>query len=234
MCDPGEGRSVAVRQRVILSVAALVTATFFVILAVQVARRVGAIERFDLSIHASVRQYGLAHPTWLSVMRTITHLGDTVTIAAVDVTVFVLCLWRSRPRAALFVAVVGVGVWASRLVTRDLVDRVRPDDPLWPANGLSFPSGHTTNSAAMTALIAVISWPLLHRAGRVALVVAATIYALSVGLSRIAGGVHWPSDVVGGLLVASAFVCAAAALFPPDSPAVIARANVDHSGQATA
>ncbi|MDT5029224.1 MAG: hypothetical protein QOE61_5650 [Micromonosporaceae bacterium] len=227
----GGERLIAIRRRVILSGAALVAATFFIILAILVARHVGSIERFDLSVHASLRQYALAHPTWLSIMRNVTHLGDTLTVVVVDVTLFALCLWRSRPRAALFVAVVGVGVWIVRLVTRELVGRARPDDAAWPASGLSFPSGHATNSAAMTALIAVVCWPLLRRAGRIAVVVAAVICAVSVALSRIVGGVHWPTDVIGGLLLASALVCAAAALFPPDPLPAKTRSHVDDLDQ---
>src|SRR5258706_11535790 len=119
----GAGTSVSVRQRVIVSGVALVAATCFVILAIMVARRVGAIERFDLSVHETLRQYALANPTWLSVMGTITHLGDTAPIVVVDLTLVALCLWRSRPRAALFVAVVGIGVFVARLVTRELVGR---------------------------------------------------------------------------------------------------------------
>jgi membrane-associated phospholipid phosphatase len=219
----------AVRQRVILSGAAVVAATLFVILAILVARHVGPIERFDLSVHASWRQYALAHPTWLSFMRNVTRLGDTLTVVVVDVTLFAVCLWRSRRRTALFVAVVAVGVWVVRLVLRELVGRARPDVALWPVSGLSFPSGHATNSAAMAALIVVVCWPLLRRAGRIAVVVAAVICAVSVGLSRVVGGVHWPSDVIGGLLLASAMVCAAAALFPPDPPT--AKTHVDDSAQ---
>ena len=217
----------AVKQRAILSGAAVVAAAFFGILAILVAQHVGPIERFDLSVHASLRQYALAHPTWLSIMRNVTRLGDTLTVVVVDATLFAICLWRSRPRAALFVATVGVGVWLVRLVMRELVGRARPDDALWPTSGLSFPSGHTTNSAAMATLIVVVCWPLLRRAGRIAVVVAAVICAVSVGLSRVVGGVHWPSDVIGGLLLASAIICAAAALFPPDPPA----AKMDDSDQ---
>jgi undecaprenyl-diphosphatase len=201
-----------------LSSVALAAGGLFVILAVLLAQRVGVIERVDLSVHGSSRRFAVAHPAWLSVMRAITHLGDTITIVIVDVTVFALCIWRSRLRAALFVAVVGLGTWAVRIVARDVVARPRPADALWPAGGFAFPSGHTTNTAAMMAIIVVVCWPLLHRRGRVALVIAATVYALAVGLSRIVGGVHWPSDVAGGLLLALAVASAATAALTPTHP----------------
>jgi membrane-associated phospholipid phosphatase len=209
------------RRPLVLSGLALVAAMCFGVLAVLVTRQSGLIARFDLAMHQSLRTYGLTHPTWLMAMRAITHLGDTAAIAAFDATALAVCLWRGRRSTAMFVAVVGIGVWSSRLLVRALVGRARPVDALWPADGLSFPSGHTANFAATAAIVVVVCWPLFHRAGRIALVTAAVIGALLVGVSRIAGGVHWPSDVVGGLLLAGALVRAAGAIFlvtAPDGP----------------
>lgn len=212
---PRGWREVLVRRRVVVSAVALVAFALFVILAFLVDRHAGVVDRIDQSVHGSLRRYGQDHPLWLSAMRTLTHLGDTITVVVVDVAVFAFCVWRSRPRAALFVAVVGLGAGAVRIVVREVVARPRPVDALWPADGLAFPSGHTTNAAAMMAIIVGVCWPVLRGRGRTALVIVASIAALAVGLSRIAGAVHWTSDVVGGLLSASAVVCAALAWLPP-------------------
>ena len=57
----------------------------------------------------------------------------------------------------------------------------------------SLPSGHA--NFAMT--IAASLWPLLHRRGRLGLV----IFVVWVGLSRVNLGAHFPADVIAGYLL---------------------------------
>jgi undecaprenyl-diphosphatase len=64
----------------------------------------------------------------------------------------------------------------------------------------------------MVSLLLIVAWPHLHRLGRRLAVVGAVTYAAAVGLSRAAGGVHWPSDVLGGLLLAVGLTCGAATI----------------------
>jgi membrane-associated phospholipid phosphatase len=168
----------------------------------------------DRAWHSSVRGYALEHPVWLSTMEVVTHLGDTVVIALIDAALVALCVARGRRRLALFVALVGVAGWVARIAVRELVARPRPSDALWSERTFSFPSGHTSNSAIAAGLTMIVLLPSLRRLARVAVATAAVVCALVVGLSRVAGGVHWPSDVLGGLLFAVGFVSLAAAVFP--------------------
>jgi len=60
---------------------------------------------------------------------------------------------------------------------------------------VSFPSGHTT---AFFALAGVLSMhPQLSSRYRVALI----LFGIMVGVSRVAVGIHWPMDVLGGALI---------------------------------
>jgi membrane-associated phospholipid phosphatase len=71
------------------------------------------------------------------------------------------------------------------------------------AENRSFPSGHATSSMAVTAAAIVLAWPTPRR--RAALLAGAAFVVL-VGLSRIAVGVHYPSDILGGWCLAIACV----------------------------
>ena len=79
--------------------------------------------------------------------------------------------------------------------------RPRPDDPLVQAYGYSFPSGHAFNSTVSYGLLAIIAWRSdLPLAARRLIVAAAIILVALIGCSRIALGVHYPTDVVAGWL----------------------------------
>ena len=64
--------------------------------------------------------------------------------------------------------------------------------PLFPETSYSFPSGHAIFFFALAMGIYMIDRPL----GKV-LFIAATF----IGLARIAGGVHWPSDILAGAVL---------------------------------
>lgn len=62
------------------------------------------------------------------------------------------------------------------------------------AQGYSFPSGHSTNASAVTATLATLYKKRIFK-------VLAVVIPILVALSRVALGVHYPTDVLAGLAV---------------------------------
>jgi undecaprenyl-diphosphatase len=72
---------------------------------------------------------------------------------------------------------------------------------------LSFPSGHATSAVAILLLAALV----LPKQNRPLWVGLGLSIALLIAASRVLLGVHWPSDILGGILLGAGFALAGAA-----------------------
>lgn len=148
-------------------------------------------------------------PAWLQIMfRDITSLGGYAVVTLITLAVIGYLLMAGKRGAALLVlASVGGGAVLSSLLKLG-IDRPRPDlvAHLVEVNTASFPSGHAT-LAAVTYLTlgALLSRVEARRSAKIyALTVALTLTFL-IGISRVYLGVHWPTDVLAGWCVGSAW-----------------------------
>lgn len=119
--------------------------------------------------------------------------------AAVVLVVVVVRRGRGALPAAFLLVVVPV---ALTHITKAAVQRPRPHPGglvhVFPVpSGDSFPSGHTTIGAALAVLVALLLWRVHPRVALPVVLLVPT----AVALSRLVLAVHFPSDVVAGLLV---------------------------------
>ena len=102
--------------------------------------------------------------------------------------------------AFLALCVVGQNVIVN--TTKVVVARARPSvDQLTGFSGYSFPSGHSAQAAAMFAAIALVVGRGRSRQWHAVLAGVAIGVATAVAASRVLLGVHWLTDVIGGLAV---------------------------------
>lgn len=123
----------------------------------------------------------------------------------------VIALLRGRPRIVVAVAAIVLGANMTTEVLKHLLAAPRPGS-LFPGGVSSvapdsWPSGHSTAVMAL-ALASVLAAPARLRPAVAAL--GATL-AIVVGYSLLATGVHYPSDVPGGFLVAAVWTLGAVA-----------------------
>jgi len=140
-------------------------------------------------------------------LRMVTFLGGDwgVVIPTTAAVVVLLIVDRWQLRGALFVVVVMAGTGVLQLLTKLLFERPRPGvfPPLVAVASYSYPSGHAMASAGLTLAVALLAWRTRWRLWAVA---GGLAFVLLVGLSRMYLGVHYPSDIVAGWLLAVAWV----------------------------
>jgi membrane-associated phospholipid phosphatase len=134
------------------------------------------------------------------------------------IAVVALAIWvayRGATRlAAWAVTTITVGGLLN-LAMKALTDRARPvfPDPLALAPGESFPSGHAMTATMGAGIVVLMLLPVMSRKMRIWAWVIAAFLALSVAYTRVALGVHWLSDAVGGVLMGIAVVAATTIAF---------------------
>jgi len=125
-----------------------------------------------------------------------------------------VCVWVWRRHHAPGRALWGFGTlaasWLLANAAKAAVQRARPvvEDALVHAGGTSFPSGHAFASAATGTTVTLLLWPALGQKARVAVPTVAALLTLATGADRVLLGAHYPSDVVGGILLGVAIPAA--------------------------
>lgn len=194
---------------VILVIAGAIWA--FVALAARVVN--GNPHAFDEAILLALRQPG--DPTTPiggskvgHVMRDLTVLGSAPVLTLISVAVLVFLILRRERASALFLAVAIIGGQALGHLAKNGFARPRPDvvPHLVDVVTASFPSGHSMMSAVTYLTLGV----MLARTEtqfrmRVFYISVAVFLTFLVGISRLFLGVHWPSDVLAGWTLGSAW-----------------------------
>ena len=165
-----------------------------------------------------LRVHALGEPPILeAVMLTLPWTGTNLTLMPIIVGVAIWLSRRGRGELAAQLLLVEAGCYFLNLLLKHAFDRPRPD--LWPPRGQyawpSFPSGHAIIAVALFFTIAI----MLHRERGWRWPYAAAAILMSINLySRIYLGVHWPTDVIAGLLIGVVWlVCTLIAFRPPEA-----------------
>jgi len=157
-----------------------------------------AVFQFDSSILLWIQnnlRTGFLDP----IMKAITMLGDKGMIWIL-ITLALLIVRRTRRLGVICAASMVIGLLVTNLIIKNWAARIRPYElipglqcivPL--AKDYSFPSGHATNSLAC-------AWVLFRKTPK-KYGIPALILAILISLSRLYVGIHYPTDVLGGVVI---------------------------------
>jgi len=139
----------------------------------------------------------------------VSRLGSTFVVLGLG-TLATLATWRRCRAVALALLVATFARPAIEFIVKGLVGRDRPEfDRLVAGNGPSFPTGHVMAAIALWGLLpVVVALYTRRRAIWWASVGVSAALIAGIAASRVYLGVHWFSDVVGGLIVGTFFLLA--------------------------
>lgn len=198
----------------LLAVAFLLVAVPFGWLLSQVEGQ-GSLVRVDTSAARSLHEWARDSPATVRVLKVVTFLGSQLWLYAVVIPAALFVWRRHHVRLAVFLAVTVAGGGILNSVVKVAVDRPRPVlvDPVAVADGRSFPSGHAMSSTVAYGALLLVFLPVVARRLRPLVVAACVVLVAAIGFTRLALGVHYISDVVGGFVLGLAWLAASTAAF---------------------
>lgn len=168
----------------------------------------------DGSVEAWFRRH--ATPLLTDGMAVISFLGAPTTLTIVAIAGSVVLLFRERRVEAAALSMLVLGGDVLNIGLKHLFERGRPvlEDPLFTLPTYSFPSGHAMASTVFYGLLAIRFWQSRARRPRAHIAIgAATSMVALVCLSRVYLGLHYPSDVLGGVAEGTAWLSLALILW---------------------
>jgi membrane-associated phospholipid phosphatase/phosphoglycolate phosphatase-like HAD superfamily hydrolase len=207
------------RQRRLFLIGAVAAALVFAVVAVLVATH--AVDGLDTRI---VNWFaGHQHQSLARVAEALDALDTWWLLGLILVILVGVLWWTGRMVQAVYLAITAVAAIALNPLLKQVFERPRPGTySTVEAAAYAFPSGHTTTATAVSAALAVIAWPTRWRWPMLA---AAVLFSLTMAVSRVYLGVHWPSDVVAGLAEGLAIAFTVRLLVPWPTAAESAEAD---------
>lgn len=132
------------------------------------------------------------------VMAVFSYMGEAGGIWIISA-IIMMCFRKTRATGVMVLCAVAIGFVIGEITLKNIIERPRPfvqNPQIIPAiklpSGYSFPSGHSCSSfAAATVLFA--------RSKKIG--ISAIIIAFLIAFSRLYNYVHFPSDVISGIIL---------------------------------
>ncbi|WP_318312633.1 phosphatase PAP2 family protein [Flagellimonas crocea] len=166
----------------------------------------------------SITQYVLSFrsPRLTNFFLFMTNVGDlegylTILGIMVPLTAIVFKKWKYVGQICLVLFLAST----SNLVLKRFINRARPElEHMVSVETLSYPSGHAMSAMAFYGFLIYLVYTFrLNKYLKSSLILLLILLILSIGISRIYLGVHFPSDIAGGFIAGGIWVFLCVLLF---------------------
>lgn len=210
--DPAERYGLRVT---LFAVALVLVAVPFGLLTDQVVRH-GPLLEVDKGVAEAIHGWVVRQPDWFVwLVKRVSDLGKPPVLTVFAGIGALYVLRHDRIRLALFIVTTAIVGGLVDTAVKVLVNRPRPEfeDQIAHALGKSFPSGHAMSSTVVYGALLLAFLPVVPRRRRRWVVGAYVLLVLAIAATRLALGVHFLSDVVGGIVLGVAWLTGSVAAF---------------------
>jgi undecaprenyl-diphosphatase len=202
--DKKTGLKISVIEFIIAAALLLISVLFFSLIAGEIV--IENKNQVDLRVIKYVSSFDSAFHTRIAIF--FTFFGSPYFLVPAYLIIIFYYSGLRKIREAILIGIVASISVLSIVLLKDIFRRPRPESPLISGvTGYSFPSGHSlsgfTFSGMMIYLIFKSTLPLFWKWSFSVMLLA---LAFLIGLSRIYLRVHFPSDVLGALLVTTVWL----------------------------
>lgn len=175
----------------------------------------GPFTAFDVDLAVWLNRQVSGRGWAVDVLQLISFLGKPIFLLFAVGVPGLWIAWRREWRLVIFGTVTCVVGGLVDTAVKVAVGRDRPvvDSPVAQAFGQSFPSGHAMAAVVCYGTLVLVLLPLAPQRWRRPIVSAAATLVLAIGISRLALGLHFVSDVLAGYVLGAAWLAASVAAF---------------------
>jgi membrane-associated phospholipid phosphatase len=199
------------RQLLLLAMGVYIPLQVFEIMAVNIRQYEGGFP-FDVPILLAIHE--TVNPQLDVFAVILAKIGSPKTLVPVLLLLNLVLVFSKRWRLCAYLLTAGLGSAAINHAVKVFFHRVRPH--LWESTyheaSFAFPSGHAMASFTFAAILIVLAW---HTRWRLLAFIFGAAFVPGVAWTRLYLGVHFPSDILAGWLVALAWVVGVYAIIQP-------------------
>ncbi len=141
-------------------------------------------------------------------------IGSPRTAVPILGTIALILLLQKRWRSLAYLLTASLGSIIINRTAKELMHRVRPQ--LWqsiaPESSFAFPSGHAMTSITLVAILLFLTWA---SSWRWLVFIFGSLYIIAVAWCRLYLGVHFPSDILAGWMVALGWTIGVSLIIKP-------------------
>ena len=139
-----------------------------------------------------------------NIMSIITNIGSAYSL--IVITILLFCIIKNK-KYPIIITINLIASFIIGQILKFIIRRPRPIDTLIKGIGYSYPSGHSLVSMAYFGLIIyLIGIKINNKNIKNILIIFNTILIILISFSRIYLGVHYLTDIVGGMLLAAIYL----------------------------